>query len=258
MGTQLLSGLNDDAAAVRDVQIQAVAVQQLHAHERGAARCGGLDMSRMAIPQSRNVVHIEAYFIVIGQKCPAYVTAPTPLPTWSARSGSRCSRCLPQPRCPESAAGPCKERATTASWAALDRPVLRRDPAPKLRSARYPPLTQHVDCTGQHRPQTVHGGNLVAADCPVSAVHVNGDDLPVMAGFNLPSDVPLVDLLAEPAVSSFGRVGAMGLGDCAGAGVSESLMRPPSSVLLHLPFYHLAEVFLSVLSPRATMRHTVR
>ena len=43
-------------------------------HERGAARRVGLDMPRLTVPQNRNVVNVEAHFIIVGQKCPSYVS----------------------------------------------------------------------------------------------------------------------------------------------------------------------------------------
>ncbi len=59
------------------------------------------------------------------------------------------------------------------------------------------PLTQDIDGAGAHRTQAVHRGNLAVGDCPVPAVYVDGDDFSLAVGLDLPTDVPLVYLLAE-------------------------------------------------------------
>ena len=46
-------------------------------------------------------------------------------------------------------------------------------------------------------PEAVRRGNHVVANGPVAALHVNGNDLPVVVGFNLVTDVPLVYFVAK-------------------------------------------------------------
>ena len=74
MGSRLPASFNDDAAADSNLDAQVMPVQQEHTHERGAARRVGLDMPRLTVPQNRNVVNVEAHFIIVGQKCPSYVS----------------------------------------------------------------------------------------------------------------------------------------------------------------------------------------
>ena len=72
-------------------------------------------------------------------------------------------------------------------------------------------------------------GNHVVANSPAPTVHVYGDDLSAIIGFDLLPDVPLIHLVAEAgAVSSLGRRGDMAASfPCVMAGVSASLIRPP-------------------------------
>ena len=67
----LLSGLDDDGAAVFDFDVQVVAVQQPHTHE-GSGVCGVCqDVSWPAVPEQGNVVCIECYLADVGKGCPA-------------------------------------------------------------------------------------------------------------------------------------------------------------------------------------------
>ena len=47
---RLLSGLNDDASAVPDLDVQVVTVQEQHAHQGSAARRVGFDVPQLTVP----------------------------------------------------------------------------------------------------------------------------------------------------------------------------------------------------------------
>ena len=49
-GKGLWPGLNEDASAVHDFDVQVVAFQHRHAYKRGAARSVSLDSSRLTVP----------------------------------------------------------------------------------------------------------------------------------------------------------------------------------------------------------------
>ena len=70
---RLRPGLYDDASPALHFDVQAVTIEQKHAHERSAARRIGLDVSRFAIPEHSHVVNIEIHLRVIGQQCLAHV-----------------------------------------------------------------------------------------------------------------------------------------------------------------------------------------
>ena len=59
---QLCPGLYGYEPATLDFDVQVVPVEQQHTHERSAARSVGLDMSRLAVPENRNVVNVESHF----------------------------------------------------------------------------------------------------------------------------------------------------------------------------------------------------
>ena len=69
----LSPGLDDDAAPVLDFDVQVMPTEQQHTHQGSAACRIGLDMSRLTVPQDRDVMHVEGHFIVVGQECPAYI-----------------------------------------------------------------------------------------------------------------------------------------------------------------------------------------
>ena len=77
---------------------------------------------------------------------------------------------------------------------------LRPPRGPRSKAAQRPvphPLAQDIDGPWAHLPQAVHGDNLTVCDYPPAAVYVDGNDLPVVVGFDLPADVPLVQLLTK-------------------------------------------------------------
>jgi hypothetical protein len=61
------------------------------------------------------------------------------------------------------------------------------------------PDALHQDVNGLRAqcPQTVQRGNLAVGNGPVPRLHVNGDVLSEVVGFDLRTDVPLVYLLAQ-------------------------------------------------------------
>ena len=71
---RLSPGLDDDIAFALDFDVQDVPIEQQHTQERSAASRVSLDVSRLAVPQNRNVVNAEAHFIIVGQKSSAFVS----------------------------------------------------------------------------------------------------------------------------------------------------------------------------------------
>ena len=102
------------------------------------------------------------------------------------------------------------------------------------------------------RPQAVPRGNHVVANGPAPTVHVYGDDLSAIIGFDLLPDVPLIYLVAEAGRLFAGAAGGGGMATsfpCVMAGVSASLIRPPfKGTTLQVTSYNLG-LFLATKKP---------
>ena len=110
--------LNKDASTLFHVDAQGVPIEKQHT-QKGSTTCGvGLDKSRLAFPQHSYIVNVEFHFIVVGQNSEAFA---------NQRESQLRNQCQRQGQ----------ESAVTGVDNCLDLlGLLRRDPAPKLRSAR--------------------------------------------------------------------------------------------------------------------------
>jgi len=61
-----LHRLHDDTSVGGDFQVQAVPVQQHHADETVYANSGSLDVSRLAVPDRSDAIHVEGSLATIG------------------------------------------------------------------------------------------------------------------------------------------------------------------------------------------------
>jgi len=75
---RLVFGLDDDAAAVLDIDVRIVAVEQPHAYEGRGVGGVCLDSDGSSIPEDRDIVDIEGHFAAIGEgrSTPAQVAQP--------------------------------------------------------------------------------------------------------------------------------------------------------------------------------------
>ena len=120
--------LDDDATAVLDLRVQAVAVEQRHAHERPDIPEGiGINMSRLPVPKHGERIEVKNDLTAVGQgriSSGLDRLIPTRRPAPATLSESRCSRVdhgFDLRSCP---VGPWRVRRTTASRAAFTVPSI--------------------------------------------------------------------------------------------------------------------------------------
>ena len=125
LGAQLPSGLNEDAAAILNFHVQAVAMEQPHTYERGGVGCVGIDVPGATVPEHGDAVNIEPRLSTVSQERPAYAVEGQPQLRHQRRGRVR------EPLKPVSItasislvcpAGPCRVRGMTASRAAFTTP----------------------------------------------------------------------------------------------------------------------------------------
>jgi len=115
---RLVSGLDDDAATVFDLDVQVVAVQQSHTYEGCGVGGVRLDVYRPAGPEHRDIVDVEWHFTAIGESCQTSASIAQPN---SATNAGVTVRNPVKPvsttasialACPD---GPCRSRVTIGS-----------------------------------------------------------------------------------------------------------------------------------------------